>query len=62
MAIKTLVGIAKNSTSDQAKVAAVKEILDRAHGKSPQALTGEDGEGPVKQVIEVIWGTTSAKS
>lgn len=50
-ALKTLVSIMKSSSSDQARVAAAKELLDRAYGKSPQAITGEGGEGPVTVVI-----------
>lgn len=46
-ALEALVSIATTSTSDQARVAACKEILDRAYGKSPQALTGADG-GAIK--------------
>lgn len=36
----------------QNELGAVKELLDRAYGKAPQALTGEDGQGPVKFLIE----------
>lgn len=50
-ALKTLVSIMQGSESDAARVAAAKEILDRAYGKAPQALTGEGGEGPVTVVI-----------
>ena len=46
-AITGLVKIARSSTSDQAKVAAWREILDRAVGKAPQAITDGDGE-PVR--------------
>ena len=37
-----------------ARVAAAKELLDRAHGKAPQAHTGEGGTGPIRQVHEII--------
>jgi hypothetical protein len=43
-AIDGLVSIARTSESDQAKVGAWREVLDRAHGKAPQAVTGEDGK------------------
>lgn len=39
--IAQLVDIAKNSSSDSAKVAAIKEVLDRAYGKAPQAIEGD---------------------
>lgn len=34
---------------------AMKEIIDRYEGKVPQPIAGEDGEGPVKHVVEVAW-------
>mgnify|MGYP000988131516 CR=1 FL=1 len=39
--------------SEQARIAAMKELMDRGHGKPAQALTGEDGEGPAR--IEISW-------
>jgi len=36
--------LATSAESEQARVSAIKEILDRAYGKAPQAITnGEDG-------------------
>jgi len=46
-AIKELARLAKASESDAARVAAIKELLDRGYGKSAQPHTGEGGEGPV---------------
>lgn len=39
-----------------AQVAAAREILDRAYGKAPQALTigGEPGGQPIREVIEIV--------
>ena len=51
-ALDTLASIMKASESDAARVAAAKELLDRGHGKSPQAITGEGG-GPV--ALAVSW-------
>ncbi len=42
-----------DETPHAARVAASKEVLDRAYGKPAQSVTGEDGEGPVK--IEFSW-------
>lgn len=44
MAIEKLAEIAQVADSDAARVAAIKELLDRAWGKAAQAITGEDGE------------------
>jgi hypothetical protein len=40
-AIKCLVGIMKNSTSDPAKVAAANSLIDRGWGKAEQRLEAE---------------------
>lgn len=37
-AVQALAQIMRDSDSDAAKVAAIKEILDRGHGKSKQSL------------------------
>lgn len=36
------------------KVACANSLLDRAWGKSPQAVTGEGGQGPIQHVLTVI--------
>jgi hypothetical protein len=46
-AFDALLKIAKEGASESAKVAAIKEILDRAYGKSPQAIVG-DPDNPVQ--------------
>jgi hypothetical protein len=59
-AIATLVKIMDSSENDQARIAAAKEILDRAYGKAKQAIeaTGPDG-GPVvfTQIVRQIIDT-----
>lgn len=51
-AMKELARLSTEAESEPARVAACKELLDRAYGKSPQAITGPEG-GPVQfQVIE----------
>ena len=52
-ALGELSRIMKHGQSETARIAACKEILDRAYGKSPQAMTGEGGEGP--QHVRVSW-------
>ena len=36
-----------------ARVAAAKELLDRAYGRSPQPLVGDDSMAAIRQVIEM---------
>lgn len=45
-AFEALRKIATSGISEAARVAAIKEILDRAYGKSPQAIVG-DPDNPV---------------
>lgn len=52
-ALTTLVQVMQASESDAARVAAARELLDRGYGKSPQAVTGEGGQGPVQ--LAVTW-------
>lgn len=49
-AVEELAVIMRGSDSDAARVAAIKELLDRGHGKVPQAVTGEGG-GPIAMAI-----------
>lgn len=57
-AVKELARLAVKAESEAARVAAIKEILDRSYGKSPQALTGEGG-GPIQHEVGVKWMTES---
>lgn len=41
--VKTLVKIAKESSSDPARVAAANAVLDRAYGKPALTMADEDG-------------------
>lgn len=45
--------------SEQARIAALGMILDRAYGRATQVLAGPDGDGPIKHVLEVVWGESS---
>ena len=35
--------LAKTAENEQARIAAMRELLDRAYGKAPQAITDADG-------------------
>jgi hypothetical protein len=53
--LEELARLALESESDQARVAAAKEILDRAYGKCAQPISG-DGGGPT--ILRVITGVS----
>lgn len=59
-AIERLAYLMTRAESEQAQVAACKELLDRAYGKPAQAIIGDDDEAPVKTVMEIVWGGSSA--
>ena len=52
-AIAELARLATGAESETARVSAIKELLDRGHGKPAQSVEvgGKDG-GPVKMVVE----------
>lgn len=52
-AVDALVKIMRKGKTEQARVAAANAILDRAVGKPPQALTGDDGAPLVPNVFTV---------
>jgi hypothetical protein len=54
-AIRELAVILKTSENDQARIAAAKELLDRAYGKATQhaEITGKDA-GPVEMKTTVV--------
>lgn len=49
--IKELARLAKSAESEQARVSAIKELLDRAYGKSAQPVGGGDGTEPIKHLF-----------
>ena len=53
LSIQTLAGIARNSTSDQARVSAAQALLDRGWGKPAQPHTGEEG-GAIEIILRNI--------
>jgi hypothetical protein len=56
LSIQTLAGIARNSTSDQARVSAAQALLDRGWG-APQQLVGEAG-GDIRVIIRQIFASS----
>lgn len=56
-ALVELARLANEAESESARVAAIKELFDRAYGKAPQAHTGADGEGPIQHQVGVSWMT-----
>jgi hypothetical protein len=52
-AFAELARLSKHAKSEQVRIAAIKEILDRAYGKSRQPVDG-DGEGGPTQIV-VRW-------
>src|ERR1700746_222463 len=56
--LKELVRLALHATNEATRVAACKELLDRAIGKAVQPRSGESGEGPV--IVQVITGVPRA--
>jgi hypothetical protein len=57
-AMERLAVVMRTSDSDAARVAAIKEIFERGHGKAPQPQTGEGGTGPV--LLAIQWLQPSA--
>lgn len=53
-AVEILIGIARKSESDAARVSAAKEILDRGHGKPTQPISGDDAAPPIRLIERVI--------
>ena len=58
LSVQTLAGIARNSTSDQARVSAAQALLDRGWGKAIQPHAGDDGNGRIQVVIRQLIDVT----
>jgi hypothetical protein len=52
-ALTTLANIMDAGESEAARVAAAKELLDRAHGKSTQPIAGDEDGAPIRH--EFTW-------
>lgn len=59
--IKELARLAKEADQPTARIAAIKELLDRGYGKAAQPVTGEGGSGPIQHAIEVTFVGSPAK-
>lgn len=55
-ALKELARLMLEAESEAARVAAIKEILDRAYGKSPQAIVGDPNQ-PIHHAHSFGWMT-----
>lgn len=52
-----MAGLVKNkkpAESEQARVAAINQILDRGFGKPSQTVSGDE-DAPIKQIVEIQW-------
>lgn len=59
--IDELVRLATNAESEAARVAACKEVLDRAYGKAPQALTVDPGD-KFTEMLKAFLGSIDGQS
>lgn len=58
-ALTTLAHIMQHGEAEAARVSAARELLDRAYGRSPQAVTGADGKALFPK-IQVLFGIGSS--
>jgi hypothetical protein len=56
LSVRVLGGIAKDGTSESARVAAASQLLDRGWGKSAQPLTGAAGDDIQVTIRTIIEG------
>jgi hypothetical protein len=48
--------------AEQGDVSAANLIFDRLDGKVPQGIVGDDEDGPVKIIHEVVWKARNLKA
>lgn len=60
-ALERLAYLMTNAESEAAQVAAAKEILDRAYGKAPQALTVDPGD-KFTEMLKAFLGSIDGNS
>lgn len=51
-AVSVLANLMKQADSDQAKISAAKELLDRGYGKATQILAGDE-EAPLRMITGI---------
>lgn len=51
-ALEVLSSLMESAESEQARIAAAKEILDRAYGKATQPIANEEGKSFALSIIE----------
>jgi len=51
-ALQVLSSLMENAVNEAARIAAAKEILDRAYGKATQPIGNEEGKAFILQMIE----------
>lgn len=52
-ALEALVKVIRSTDSDSARVAAIRELLDRGYGKATQPISGDEDGPPVP--VEIVW-------
>lgn len=56
---RNLIDLSKVNSKDA--LPAINALVDRTDGKVPQALVGDDDDGPVKMLLEVAWKAQGSK-
>lgn len=54
-AIAELARLALDAESEQARVAAIRDLLDRGYGKPTQPISGDDDAPPIQHSIAVVF-------
>jgi len=52
--VRMVAGIAKDGTSETARLTAAHMLWERGWGKAAQPMTGEDGEGAIEITVRII--------
>ena len=53
-AVKELARLALEAASEQARVSAIKELLDRGYGRATQPLAGDHDHSPIQCVVRRV--------